>query len=163
MFLNDAWYVVAWSRDLGDAPVAITVLNQPVVVFRDPDGRASVLEDRCPHRHVPLSLGCRDPKGLRCGYHGWTWDLEGRNTLLGAGFDIPEQRPAPASRYPTPKWTPATGWQIDPALVRPAEVDLLIGDPTKARTKLGWEPDVAFPELIKMMVANDLSIESAKK
>jgi GDPmannose 4,6-dehydratase len=50
----------------------------------------------------------------------------------------------------------------DPKFFRPAEVDLLIGDPTKAREKLGWEPEVQFPDLVKMMVANDLAIESAK-
>ncbi len=50
----------------------------------------------------------------------------------------------------------------DPKFFRPAEVDLLIGDPTKAREKLGWEPEVQFPELIKMMVANDLAVEGAK-
>ncbi len=51
----------------------------------------------------------------------------------------------------------------DPKFFRPAEVDLLIGDPTKAREKLGWEPEVQFPELVKMMVANDLAVESAKR
>jgi GDPmannose 4,6-dehydratase len=50
----------------------------------------------------------------------------------------------------------------DPKFFRPAEVDLLIGDPTKARETLGWEPEVAFPELIQMMVANDLKIEAEK-
>ncbi len=50
----------------------------------------------------------------------------------------------------------------DPKFFRPAEVDLLIGDPTKAREKLGWEPEVQFPELVKMMVANDLAVEGAK-
>ncbi len=50
----------------------------------------------------------------------------------------------------------------DPKFFRPAEVDLLIGDPTKAREKLGWEPEIAFPELIRMMVANDLRIDSEK-
>ena len=50
----------------------------------------------------------------------------------------------------------------DPKFFRPAEVDLLIGDPTKAREKLGWEPEVQFPELIRMMVANDLAVEGAK-
>ncbi|MDO8361751.1 MAG: GDP-mannose 4,6-dehydratase [Actinomycetota bacterium] len=50
----------------------------------------------------------------------------------------------------------------DPKFFRPAEVDLLIGDPTKAKEKLGWEPEVQFPELVKMMVANDLKIEGAK-
>jgi len=44
----------------------------------------------------------------------------------------------------------------DPRFMRPAEVELLIGDPTKARTTLGWEPTVSFPELVSMMVENDL-------
>jgi len=48
----------------------------------------------------------------------------------------------------------------DPAFMRPAEVDLLIGDPTKAKTVLGWEPKVSFPELVIMMVENDLREQS---
>lgn len=44
----------------------------------------------------------------------------------------------------------------DPRFMRPAEVDLLIGDSTKARTDLGWEPEVSFEELIRMMVDADL-------
>ena len=44
----------------------------------------------------------------------------------------------------------------DPRFMRPAEVDLLIGDPTKARERLGWEPEVGFEELIRMMVDADL-------
>jgi GDPmannose 4,6-dehydratase len=50
----------------------------------------------------------------------------------------------------------------DPKFLRPAEVDLLIGDASKARTKLGWEPEVDFPALVKMMVAHDLQREAAK-
>jgi GDPmannose 4,6-dehydratase len=52
-------------------------------------------------------------------------------------------------------------WQkhvvIDPTFYRPAEVDLLIGDPTKAKKKLGWEPQVSFPELVRRMVFSDLA------
>lgn len=48
----------------------------------------------------------------------------------------------------------------DPKFFRPAEVDLLIGDATKARTKLGWQPEVDFPTLIKMMVEHDLALET---
>ena len=44
----------------------------------------------------------------------------------------------------------------DPRFMRPAEVDLLVGDPTKAHAKLGWEPAVSFEELIGMMVESDL-------
>ena len=50
----------------------------------------------------------------------------------------------------------------DPRFLRPAEVDLLIGDPTKAREKLGWIPEVDFPTLVKMMVRHDLETEAAR-
>ena len=47
--------------------------------------------------------------------------------------------------------------EIDPSLVRPAEVDLLIGDPSKARIKLGWKPHVSFDQMIERMVQADLA------
>jgi len=50
----------------------------------------------------------------------------------------------------------------DPKFFRPSEVYLLIGDASKARTKLGWRPETDFATLVKMMVANDLEIESEK-
>jgi GDPmannose 4,6-dehydratase len=46
--------------------------------------------------------------------------------------------------------------ETDPKLIRPAEVDFLCGDATKAREKLGWEPEVSFEELVRMMVKADL-------
>ena len=54
-------------------------------------------------------------------------------------------------------WAPYV--QQDPRFMRPAEVDLLMGDPTKAREKLGWTPKVNFEELVKLMYANDLEEE----
>jgi GDPmannose 4,6-dehydratase len=50
----------------------------------------------------------------------------------------------------------------DPKFFRPAEVDLLIGDSAKARSVLGWQPEVDFDGLVKMMVDHDLEVESAK-
>ena len=51
-------------------------------------------------------------------------------------------------------------WQkhvtIDPRFIRPAEVDLLIGDPAKAKTELGWTPEVTFEQLVTMMVDADI-------
>ena len=47
----------------------------------------------------------------------------------------------------------------DPRFIRPAEVDLLVGDPSKARKALGWEPEVTFSQLIRMMVDSDLKLE----
>jgi GDPmannose 4,6-dehydratase len=52
--------------------------------------------------------------------------------------------------------------RIDPRFFRPAEVDLLVGDATKAKTTLGWEPKVSFRELVAMMVDHDLGIEQSK-
>jgi GDPmannose 4,6-dehydratase len=51
--------------------------------------------------------------------------------------------------------------EIDAKLIRPAEVDILCGDATKAREKLGWEPEVSFEELIEMMVKADLEAVKA--
>ncbi len=48
--------------------------------------------------------------------------------------------------------------KLDERFVRPAEVDLLIGDPTKARERLGWTPTVSFPEMVQRMVDNDLRL-----
>lgn len=50
----------------------------------------------------------------------------------------------------------------DERFMRPSEVDLLIGDPSKAKTKLGWEPTVSFENLVQRMVENDLRLESQK-
>ena len=53
-------------------------------------------------------------------------------------------------------------WQdyvaFDERYLRPAEVDLLIGDPTKSKTKLGWQPSVSFVELVHLMVSADLAV-----
>ena len=50
----------------------------------------------------------------------------------------------------------------DPKFFRPAEVDPPMGDPSKAREKLGWTPEVDFPGLVKMMVQHDLALEASK-
>jgi len=53
--------------------------------------------------------------------------------------------------------------RTDPTLIRPAEVDHLIGDPAKAKAKLGWEPTVRFRELVQMMVSADLARHTSAK
>jgi len=58
-----------------------------------------------------------------------------------------------------PDWDPYV--RVDPKLLRPADVEILIGDSTKARTKLGWKPRVSFAELVTRMVDADLAAEAA--
>jgi phenylpropionate dioxygenase-like ring-hydroxylating dioxygenase large terminal subunit len=69
------WYPVMWSVQLRDKPVAIEIANRKVMLIRD--GRqVRALDDRCPHRGVPLSLGSQQfPGTISCAYHGWTFDL----------------------------------------------------------------------------------------
>ncbi len=52
--------------------------------------------------------------------------------------------------------------KVDPEFYRPAEVDQLLGDPTKARDKLGWQPEVSFEQLVEMMVRADMARVAAK-
>ncbi|MGH7899201.1 MAG: Rieske 2Fe-2S domain-containing protein [Candidatus Binatia bacterium] len=69
------WRPVSSSADVGGKPLPVRVGDEPVVLFRDGAGVVRALEDRCPHRRAPLSLGRVTEEGtLQCGYHGWCWD-----------------------------------------------------------------------------------------
>ena len=71
MWIANAWYVAAWSKDLEPGTLlARTILGQPVVLYRTGDGTVTALEDRCCHRHAPLSKGRIEGDDLRCMYHG---------------------------------------------------------------------------------------------
>jgi vanillate O-demethylase monooxygenase subunit len=77
-FVREHWYAAAWSKDITDRPVARVILNDKIVMFREPDGTIGALENRCPHRLAPLSMGeCADG-GLRCGYHGMVFNGKGQ-------------------------------------------------------------------------------------
>jgi GDPmannose 4,6-dehydratase len=52
---------------------------------------------------------------------------------------------------------------FDPRYLRPAEVDLLLGDATKAKKRLGWEPTTSFDELVQMMVDHDVELAKREK
>jgi phthalate 4,5-dioxygenase oxygenase subunit len=59
------------------APVAVKVLGEELVAFRDTDGRVGVLGEHCPHRRASLVFGRNEECGLRCLYHGWKMDVDG--------------------------------------------------------------------------------------
>lgn len=75
--VRDAWYVLAESNELNAGPVQRRLFGLPLVLFRDGEGTAGALLDRCPHRMVPLSLGAVEDGNLECGYHGWQFDRAG--------------------------------------------------------------------------------------
>lgn len=77
------WYPVSPSSALGTEPLGVTLMDTPVVVFRDGSGRARALVDRCPHRNLALSCGRVSRQGeLECGYHGWRFSGSGACTAV---------------------------------------------------------------------------------
>ena len=76
--LRRFWYPVIPVSQLADAPKPFTLLGERIVVWRDGAGKVSALEDRCCHRTAALSRGYYEGGLLVCGYHGWTYDGEGK-------------------------------------------------------------------------------------
>lgn len=75
----DFWYPVAWSRELKIGKAHATwFAGQPVVLVRGEAGDVFALENRCAHRQVPLHLGVVEDECIRCTYHGWKYNAEGR-------------------------------------------------------------------------------------
>lgn len=76
-YLMNTWYVAAWAEEVAAGQLlARTLLDQPVVLFRDARGLAHALVDRCPHRFAPLSRGtlCDGGQAVQCAYHGLRFD-----------------------------------------------------------------------------------------
>src|SRR5262245_60742710 len=76
-FLRNQWYTAATSTELGAKPLARTICNEPLVIFRAEDGTVAVLTDRCPHRKAPLSSGEVVGNDIQCGYHGIRFGPDG--------------------------------------------------------------------------------------
>ena len=98
MMLRDHWYAAAWSADIGDIPVARVLLGEMVVLYRCADGTIAVLEDRCPHRNLPLSEGRRTGDSIQCGYHGLVFGADGMCSHLPGAETPPDW--ARVRRYP---------------------------------------------------------------
>ncbi len=79
-YMRKFWHPVCLSEELTDVPKAIRILNEDLVAFRDRSGRVGVLNRHCSHRGTSLEFGIIQPKGIRCCYHGWVYDIDG--TLL---------------------------------------------------------------------------------
>jgi len=77
-YLRNTWYLAAWSADVRAGELfPRTLLDRPMVIFREESGQVAILEDRCPHRFAPLSLGRLSGDRVTCGYHGLQFDSSG--------------------------------------------------------------------------------------
>ncbi|MFZ3217148.1 MAG: aromatic ring-hydroxylating dioxygenase subunit alpha [Candidatus Acidiferrales bacterium] len=77
MFLKEFWYAFAWDSEVKHAPLARTICDEPLVVYRQTNGAISAFEDCCPHRMLPLSKGYLKGDHLVCKYHGLEFDACG--------------------------------------------------------------------------------------
>ena len=76
--LRRYWQPVCTSDELRDLPKKVKLLCEELVVFRDKKGRVGALEPHCSHRGTSLEWGRIEEEGLRCCYHGWLYDTQGR-------------------------------------------------------------------------------------
>ena len=72
------WQPVCLSQQLSDLPLAIRILGEDLVVFRDKAGQVGLLHRHCSHRGTSLEFGIVSEHGIRCCYHGWLFDVDGR-------------------------------------------------------------------------------------
>ena len=121
MFLRNFWYVAAYDHEIGREPLGRMILGEPVVFFRKEDGTPVAFEDRCAHRHLPLSMGKLVGDTLQCRDHGLRYDASGACVKVPGQDTIP-----PAARvktYPVVEryrwlWI----WMGDPALADPVAI-----------------------------------------
>lgn len=89
------WHPVAQVQDVGAVPVAVQLLERPVVLWRDRSKTVHAWADQCPHRGAKLSLGRVCHGQLECPYHGWQFNASGQCTQVPA---MPEFVPPPSHR-----------------------------------------------------------------
>jgi phenylpropionate dioxygenase-like ring-hydroxylating dioxygenase large terminal subunit len=133
-FLRNQWYCAGFTHELKDTPLAIRVLDEPIVLYRLPDGTAAALYDRCPHRFAPLSRGQVVGATIECGYHGLQFGADGRCAHNPWG-DNAIPKTASVASYPIVErdmllWI----WMGDPALAeheRPLDLGAFFNMPAQ--------------------------------
>ena len=82
MFPKNAWYVACTPDEIADKPLGRRICGEPIVFYRGPGGAPAALEDFCPHRGAPLSLGRVCEGKLVCGYHGLEMGCDGKTVAM---------------------------------------------------------------------------------
>jgi phenylpropionate dioxygenase-like ring-hydroxylating dioxygenase large terminal subunit len=121
VFLRNHWYVAASSDEIGRKPFGRILLGAPVVFYRTEAGKVVAFEDRCAHRHLPLSMGKLVGDALQCHYHGLRFGPDGRCVRIPGQDQIPQT--ARVKTYPVVerhKWLWI--WMGDPAAADPAKI-----------------------------------------
>lgn len=77
-YLRRFWHPIILSEELQDLPRRLRIMGEDLVAFRDKSGAVGLLELHCPHRGTSLEFGLISEKGIRCCYHGWLFDVDGK-------------------------------------------------------------------------------------
>jgi len=122
MFLKNAWYVAGWSKDFTNELKAERYLDENIVFYRRQDGTPVALENACPHRKLPLSMGKIVNGNIECGYHGLTFDGAGKCVFAPTQPDsIPPK--AKVKSYPViDRYRLLWIWMGDPELAEPDKI-----------------------------------------
>ena len=91
-FIRNAWYAVCWSDELGVTPQSRQILGEDLAVYRTANGVPAAVEDCCPHRLAPMSLGFVNGENIVCGYHGMEFDRDGFCNLFRVKKIYPEKQ-----------------------------------------------------------------------
>ena len=86
--LRRYWQPIAYSAQLNDLPLRVEIMAEELVLFRDGRGEVGLLELHCSHRGTSLEFGSIEDRGIRCCYHGWLFDVEGR--ILDTPLEPPD-------------------------------------------------------------------------
>lgn len=157
------WHPVELSERLGERPIELRVLDEDLILFRDRAGRPGLITPRCVHRGAPMSFAKVEDRGIRCPYHGWLFDVEGRCLeqpcevtnkpefrdrcrqpwypveerygLVFAYLGPPEKKPV------LPKWAPFEDLSSDEKIVPDAATYSVGGDDTEEFIPWNWLQD----------------------
>jgi len=98
-FVMNTWYPLTWSRNVKQQLSSHKIVGKKVVTYRTTAGKVVALEDVCPHRMLPLSMGKLKGDDVECGYHGLTFDCSGKCVRIPGQDIIPNT--AKVHAYPT--------------------------------------------------------------
>ena len=76
-YLRRYWHPVFISSELHELPIAVKILDEELVLFRDKSNQIGLVHKHCPHRQASLEFGICQDKGISCCYHGWQFDIDG--------------------------------------------------------------------------------------
>ncbi len=139
MFIKNDWYVAGLSTDFDRDLKALKILGRDVVVFRKADGSAAALENACPHRKLPLSMGKLEGDTVVCGYHGLTFNEAGRCVAAPTQPDAIPPRARVHSYSVVDRYGFLWIWMGDAEKADPANIIDVpnFANPTWGRTSLG--------------------------